>query len=110
MNKIGFKIRLEIATTNIPMLKLFNQSHWKNKHLVKTVIYITQFKNESVSQKSHTFRNLESLLQEIQQEEGKVLVKKMCAKKFYFLFDQMTELIPLFAYLERLDALKFIMS
>lgn len=34
-------------------------------------------------------------------------MKRMSAEKFYFLYYQMTELIPLFSYLERLNALKF---
>jgi hypothetical protein len=40
------------------------------------------------------------------QSEGE-MVKKMDAKKFYAVYYQMTELIPLFSYLERLNALKF---
>ena len=33
--------------------------------------------------------------------------KKMDAEKFYMVYYQMTELIPLFSYLERLNCLKF---
>ena len=35
------------------------------------------------------------------------MVKKMDAEKFYAVYYSMTELIPLFSYLERLNALKF---
>ena len=38
--------------------------------------------------------------------DGK-MVKKMDAEKFYSVFYQMTELIPLFSYLERLNSLRF---
>lgn len=38
------------------------------------------------------------------------MVKKMDAKKFYAVYYQMTELIPLFSYLERLNALKFTLT
>lgn len=41
------------------------------------------------------------LLKQIQ-EEGP-LKKRMSPKKFYFLYYQMTELLPLFSYLERLN-------
>ncbi len=40
------------------------------------------------------------------QNEGE-MVKKMDAEKFYAVYYSMTELIPLFSYLERLNALKF---
>jgi hypothetical protein len=33
--------------------------------------------------------------------------KKMDAEKFYVVYYQMTELIPLFSYLERLNCLKY---
>jgi len=33
--------------------------------------------------------------------------KKMDAQKFYIVYYQMTELIPLFSYLERLNCLKY---
>lgn len=39
-----------------------------------------------------------------------IVIKKLSPKKFYFLYYQMTELIPLFSYLERLNALKFTIS
>jgi hypothetical protein len=39
-------------------------------------------------------------------KEGQ-LVKRMSAEKFYILNYQMTELIPLFSYLERLNSLRF---
>lgn len=39
-------------------------------------------------------------------KEGEIK-KKMDAEKFYAVYYQMTELIPLFSYLERLNALRF---
>jgi len=38
-----------------------------------------------------------------QLDENGCIQKKLSAKKFYFLYYQMTELIPLFSYLERLN-------
>eukprot|EP00347_Sterkiella_histriomuscorum_P005719 403355531 len=51
----------------------------------------------------NTFLN--TLINEIDQK-GK-LKKRLSANKFYFLYYQMTELIPLFSYLERLNVLRY---
>jgi hypothetical protein len=39
-------------------------------------------------------------------KEKGFIEKKFSARKFYLLYDQMIELLPLFTYLERLDAIK----
>ena len=77
--------------------------------MVATIRAPQHLDEDKIKKKRPSLESVETLLQEIEVDGG-ALVKKMCAEKFYILFYQMTELIPLFAYLERLDALKFIMS
>ncbi|TNV78242.1 hypothetical protein FGO68_gene5326 [Halteria grandinella] len=105
--KIGFKITLEIATTSIPIIKLLKTQLWKNSSMVKVVATVKECSGNS-SILGHSKQNcnetINHLISQIR-EEGS-LKKKMSAEKFYFLYYQMTELIPLFSYLERLNAFK----
>jgi len=96
---------LEIATTGVSVLKLMKGSKWKNVKVIATIKqskYRNDKYNEVLKNENET---IEVLLTEVN-KEGQ-LVKRMSAEKFYILNYQMTELIPLFSYLERLNALRF---
>lgn len=86
------------------MLKLLKGSKWKNVKIIAT-IKKSRYRNDKYKEVSHENETIEYLLAEVK-KEGK-LVKRMSAEKFYILNYQMTELIPLFSYLERLNALRF---
>jgi len=83
---------------------LLKSHDWKSGSSVKVIATITQSQYWRPGQK-HENETVEYLMTELQ-SEGE-MVKKMDAKKFYAVYYQMTELIPLFSYLERLNALKY---
>lgn len=92
---------MKIATTNIPIIKLFKHSLWKKSNIVIIVATLKKIDNKKPIVDNYL---LNSLIAQINLEG--TLKKKLSAKKFYYLYYQMTELIPLFSYLERLNALK----
>ena len=96
-------IQLEIATTGISITKLSHK--WKNGSFVKVIATIKKSAYWKPGQR-HDNETIEFLMTELEEGEGQMMVKKMNVDKFYTLFYHMTELIPLFSYLERLNALK----
>ena len=82
--RVGFKIQMEIGSSNIPILSLFKKGLWKRKNMVWIVatisppsvgIYNGQIKYECC-------RNIINELQIVQQID-----KVITTQKFYFLFD-----------------------
>lgn len=89
------------------VLKLLKGSKWKNVKVIATIMQ-SKYRSDKKKEVSHENETIEYLLTEVK-KEGK-LVKRMSAEKFYILNYQLTELIPLFSYLERLNALRFTVS
>ena len=83
-------------------------SKWKRGTYVKVIATISRSPFWKPGQR-HENETVEFMMTEHLKEDGKCM-KKMDAEKFYYLYYQLTELIPLFSYLERLNALRCTMT